>query len=116
MFAIKKSVYLKYSNWITLYKIHNTNINFDKNINKEQLVNKLIEGGNKMKKEIIIEGMQCNHCKMTVEKVLMALNDVIKVEVNLENKSAIIESENEIDDAKITEVIEEAGFEVKEIK
>ncbi|MBO5143093.1 MAG: heavy metal translocating P-type ATPase [Clostridia bacterium] len=98
----------------------NNKIETDKNVgSNDQLVAESNEGGNNMEKiikEVIIEGMQCNHCKMTVEKVLTALNDVIKVEVNLENKSAIVESKNEIDDAKIKEVIEEAGFEVKEIK
>ena len=85
----------------------------------KQLVNELNKGEDNMEnitKEIIIEGMQCNHCKMTVEKVLNAIDGVTKTEVNLENKSAIIESTKEIDNGTIKEVIEEAGFEVKEIK
>ena len=83
-----------------------------------QLVNELNRGGNVMNnyvKEINIEGMQCNHCKMTVEKVLTALDGVKKVEVNLENKNAIIESEKEIDNEKIIEVVTEAGFIVEKI-
>jgi len=64
-------------------------------------------------KTITIEGMQCNHCKMTVEKVLGALDGVKKVEVSLENKTATIESSKEVEDGKIKEVIEEAGFIVK---
>ena len=68
---------------------------------------------NQMKKTIQIEGMQCNHCKMSVEKVLGALEGVTKVEVSLENKTAVIEAVKEIEDSKIKEVIEEAGFEVK---
>ncbi len=63
-------------------------------------------------KTVSIEGMQCNHCKMTVEKVLGALEGVTKVEVSLENKNAIIESSKEIDNNKIEEVIKEAGFTV----
>ena len=66
-----------------------------------------------MKKTINIEGMQCNHCKMTVEKALSSIDGVEKVEVSLENKNADIESNIEIDDEKIKDVIEEAGFEVK---
>lgn len=68
------------------------------------------EEKNMNKKTIIIEGMQCNHCKMSVEKALSSIKGVTKVTVNLENKEAIIESENEIDNNKINEVIEEAGF------
>ena len=37
-----------------------------------------------------------------------------KTDVNLENKTVIIESIKEIDNNKIKEVITEAGFEVKE--
>ena len=64
-------------------------------------------------KIITIEGMQCNHCKMTVEKVLGALEGVEKVDVNLESKTATIEISKEVEAAKIKEVIEEAGFIVK---
>lgn len=67
-------------------------------------------------KTIYIDGMQCNHCKMTVEKALEAINGIKKVEVNLANKNAIIELEKDVNDSEIKEVIENAGFTVKEIK
>lgn len=66
-----------------------------------------------MTKTIFIEGMQCNHCKMTVEKALGAIEGIEKVEVNLEDKKAVIEMTKEIEDSKMKEVIEEAGFTVK---
>lgn len=66
-----------------------------------------------MKKTIEIEGMQCNHCKMTVEKALSTIEGVTNVEVSLENKTATIESTKEIDENQIKQLIEEAGFEVK---
>lgn len=69
----------------------------------------------KMIKTISIEGMQCNHCKMTVEKALNSMEGVTKVEVSLENKKAVIELNKEIENNKIQKVIEEAGFTVKEI-
>lgn len=71
---------------------------------------------NEKTKRIKIEGMQCNHCKMSVEKALNTLEDVLKVEVNLQEKEAIIEMEKEVENQKIEEVIQEAGFVVKEIK
>ena len=61
-------------------------------------------------KTIKVEGMQCNHCKMSVEKALGAIEGVVKVEVNLENKTATIESTKQIDDNKIKALIEEEGF------
>ena len=66
-----------------------------------------------MTKIIFIQGMQCNHCKMTVEKALGAIEGVEKVEVSLEDQKAEIEMTKEIEDSKIKEVIEEAGFMVK---
>lgn len=65
------------------------------------------------KKIIMIEGMQCNHCKASVEKALEAIEGVTNVEVNLENKTAIIEATKDISDNKIREVVEEAGYTVK---
>lgn len=65
------------------------------------------------KKTIMIEGMQCNHCKASVEKALEAIEGVTNVEVNLENKTAIIEATKDISDNKIREVVEEAGYTVK---
>lgn len=70
---------------------------------------------NKFIKTIKIEGMQCNHCKMSVEKVLSELDGITKVEVSLENKKAIIESQKEIDNSKIKEKITDEGFKVIEI-
>ena len=85
--------------------------------NQKQLGNESKEGDKDMYiKKISIDGMQCNHCKMTVEKVLSALEGTTKVEVNLENKVAVLESQIEMDENKIREVIEEAGFVVIEIQ
>ena len=68
----------------------------------------------KMNKKVIsIEGMSCNHCKMSVEKALNSIEGVTKVEVSLENKNAVIESSKEIDNNKIKQVIEEIGFTVR---
>ena len=66
-------------------------------------------------KTISIEGTQCNHCRMTVEKALNTIDGVTNVEVSLENKKAVIESQKEIDNNKIKKVIKEAGFEVTDI-
>jgi len=77
------------------------------------------EGKSNMKeitKTIGINGMQCNHCKMSVEKALNGINGVNQVIVDLENKNATITSNTNIDNEIITQVITEAGFEVVEIK
>jgi len=67
-------------------------------------------------KTIYIEGMQCNHCKMSVEKALQSIEGITNVDVSLEEKRATIEFNKEIDDNKIKEVITDIGFTVKDIK
>ena len=77
------------------------------------------EEENKMeefKKVINIEGMQCNHCKMTVEKVLGAIDGVEQVGVDLEAKTATITGSKNIDNAVIEQVITDEGFVVKGIE
>lgn len=69
-----------------------------------------------MLKTIYINGMQCEHCKMRVEKVLNSINGIKNVSVNLDNKNVVIECEGEIEEDNIKEAIEEIGFEVVDIK
>jgi copper chaperone CopZ len=65
-----------------------------------------------MKKTIKVDGMHCNHCKMRVEKALKALTGVTSAVVNLEAKTAEIESTSEIDDKDIAAAVDDAGFKV----
>ena len=65
-----------------------------------------------MKKTIKVDGMHCNHCKMRVEKALKGLAGVVSAVVNLEAKTAEIESSSEIDDAAIEAAVDDAGFKV----
>ncbi len=78
-----------------------------------------IKEENKMeeiKKIIYIDGMSCNHCKMSVEKALGAISQVKEVNVSLEKNNATIKLTENIDDDVIKSVIEEVGFSVKEIR
>lgn len=71
---------------------------------------------NESVKTVYIDGMNCNHCKMSVEKAIGAIKNVISVEVNLENKSAVVKSSFIVDDAALKVAVEDAGFKVIEIK
>ena len=68
--------------------------------------------GKNMKKTIKVDGMHCNHCKMRVEKALKKLPGVTSAIVDLETKSAEIESDSEIEDAAIKTAIDDIGFKV----
>ena len=121
------------TNALRLRKFKNKNLNKievkkfsdeDMNIIKNEM-NKMIEElksnieekeeENKVMKTIKINGMACNHCKMTVEKVLNAIDGVEKAEVNLENKEAVVSITKEIENDVFKTAIEDAGFEFVEI-
>jgi len=95
--------------------IENCELEKDNN-NEDKIINEKDGKEVNFIKTIYIEGMQCNHCKMTVEKVLNAFEGVTKAEVNLEEKKAIVESTKEINNEKIKSKIEEAGFVVNNIQ
>ena len=63
-----------------------------------------------MKKKILIEGMSCNNCVGHVRTALEGLEGVTSVEVNLEGKYALVETE--VDNAILKEVIEDEGYDV----
>ncbi len=63
-----------------------------------------------MKKNVVLDGMSCNHCVMRVTKVLeQAGISTIDVSINY----AIVDTD--IDNSKIKELIEDVGYIVKEI-
>lgn len=62
---------------------------------------------------VYIEGMMCNNCKRHVEDALKKLG--LDAEVSLENKNAKILN-TDINDEIITKAIEDAGYDVMEIK
>ena len=68
-----------------------------------------------MKKKIYIDGMSCGHCVSHVREALLD-SGATKVKVDLEEKFAVAEFEDETTDNDITEAIEEVGYEVTEVE
>lgn len=64
-----------------------------------------------MKKTVYINGMMCSHCTAHVQKALGALDGVESVEVSLEDKKAVLALNKNVDEAVITAVVREAGYE-----
>lgn len=64
--------------------------------------------------ELKIEGMMCKHCEANVLKALSGI-DGAKVQVNLEAGTADVISDSEISEGTFRSIIEEAGYELKEI-
>ncbi len=72
--------------------------------------------GTTVKKEILVEGMSCGHCVKRIENALKGLEEVESVLVSLEDKKAEIVLKEQVSDDKLKEVIEDAGYDVIEIK
>ncbi len=72
-----------------------------------------VKENKKMKKEIQIEGMMCQHCQKHVSDALNGLPETTAV-VDLENNQATVETIQ--DDAVLTGAIEKAGYKVVGIK
>lgn len=66
-----------------------------------------------MKKVINIEGMSCNHCVAHVKEALEEINGVNVLEVSLDNKNAVVETE--VENNILIEAIEEEGYDVVSI-
>lgn len=70
-----------------------------------------------MQKKLLIDGMSCGHC---VNHLKTALTEDIKgvqvIEVNLDEKYAIVEMEDMVIKEELSSVIEELGFELKGIE
>ena len=73
--------------------------------------------GDKLMKVIVnVNGMNCNHCKMAVEKALNTVDGVVSAEVNLEAKNASVTLSKEVADSDLMNVVNEAGFEAVSVE
>lgn len=70
------------------------------------------QGGKKMKYKLGIEGMMCMHCQQHAKSALAAMKDVVDVDVNLDDKYAIVDTTEEVAEGDFKAVIEEAGYEL----
>jgi len=63
-----------------------------------------------MEKKLMVEGMMCNHCKASVEKVLAAVPGVSGVVVDLAAKIATISLTEDVADEVLFAAVEKKGF------
>lgn len=70
----------------------------------------------KMKTKIGIDGMSCMHCAKSVTDKLNGVEGISSTVVNLEEKNAVVESKNPVDEALVSQIIADAGYKVIEIE
>lgn len=92
--------------------------NDDTQVITEDLSNKSnnINGGNEMKKVLVVEGMSCGHCKAAVEKALKSVAGVENAVVDLNSKTAEVTLTGEVSGDVLSKAVTDAGYEVVEVK
>ena len=64
-----------------------------------------------MQKTIDVQGMSCDHCKMTVENAVRALSGVSKADVDLKAGNVSVSFDiDQVAEDKIKQAIREAGY------
>ena len=106
VFVVSNALRLKFFKPVRLNKDVDLNEIGDNKINTEK--------ENENMKTVVIEGMMCEHCKKAVTKALEGIEGVTAVTVDLDAKTATVTGD--VADETIKSVIDEAGYEVVEIK
>lgn len=70
----------------------------------------------KMNVIVNVNGMNCNHCKMSVEKALSSVDGVVSAEVSLEAKNAKVVLSKDVDENALLNVVNEAGFQAVSVE
>ncbi len=81
--------------------------------NKEMVTEK--EKEKTVKKTLLIEGMMCQHCVKHVNKALSGVAGVTGVDVDLDKKCAVVETDGTVTNDALTAAIVDAGYEVKDV-
>lgn len=67
-----------------------------------------------MEKEILIEGMHCNHCSDAVKSALEKVEGVKRVSVDLKKKIAVVDVDG-VEDGILADAVDSVGFEAVNI-
>ncbi|MFW6288137.1 MAG: heavy-metal-associated domain-containing protein [bacterium] len=69
-----------------------------------------------MQKTIEVHGMSCGHCEGRVKKELEKITGVESAEASAVDKEVVVTLSEEIDNARLKEAVEEAGYEFIKVK
>jgi len=106
---------------LNLLKVHDSSK--DKAV-KEQITGELINNNKntdgRMEKEMttktmMIEGMMCGHCEMTVKKALEAIDGIESAEVSHEKGSAVVTLSGDVSDETLKKTVEDKDYKVTSI-
>mgnify|MGYP000908858331 FL=1 len=69
-----------------------------------------------MKKELLIEGMSCQHCVEHVESALKQVAGVRSVMVDLTRKKATVEADETVSTDQLKNAVEDLGYDVTAVQ
>ncbi len=64
-----------------------------------------------MKHQFKVPEMSCNHCKMRIEKVMNESGKVTNLDINLQSKIVIMDSD--LPDAELVKLFDTAGYDAE---
>jgi len=64
------------------------------------------------KTKLIVKGMTCHHCEMTIEISLKEISDVLAVKADAKKNEVQVESKSKLDFEKIGTIINSLGYEL----
>jgi len=66
-----------------------------------------------MKVKIMISGMKCNGCKDQVNEILQKFKGINTVEVNLDDKMAIVDTDKRIKETRLTKLFAKTPYNIE---
>ncbi|MFE0812909.1 heavy-metal-associated domain-containing protein [Streptomyces sp. NPDC058794] len=60
----------------------------------------------------LVDGMVCHHCANHVTKAITGLGGVHRVDVDVQAGRVSVSSERELDEARLTEALDDIGYEL----
>ncbi len=82
------------------------------NIDDEEILEEDEEDEDFMKQVFIVDGMMCEHCAKRVSDAIEALQDGVKVKVNLKKKEVLVKSKEELSEEAVVSAVKKAGYKV----
>ena len=65
-----------------------------------------------METKFTVPEISCGHCKETIESTVNNIESVVSVAVDIEQKSVVVKSTNDLNLSLISEMLDEQGYTV----
>lgn len=74
-----------------------------------------IRGGGMTVSEYLVTGMTCGHCEASVREEVGEIEGITDVQVSHETGKLVVTAEGEIDDNRVFDAVQEAGYSAERV-